>query len=258
LDGDVYFLDNVFSHTYGHHLTDDLPRLLAVKDKLPAATRYVVVAPLRDLKIKTLTALGVNMDDVVVVQGDDEVICERLWYINPLEDINWVKKDVCDLREKLLSAYCSEGEASSRRIFISRNNIDHRRLQNEEEILPILENYNFTIHYPERMKFEDQINSFKNAEIVAGAYGGGLINMIFSKNAKILELQDEMYAHRPWHWKLASLLGNSYYCLFGPLKNYDNHILQYGPPENCRGYLNTPFVINPDMLKRALDKIISD
>jgi capsular polysaccharide biosynthesis protein len=62
----------------------------------------------------------------------------------------------------------------------------------------------------------DQIRTFKDAEVVLGAFGAGLTNMLFSRpRSMILELQDPIFAPRPWYWKMASILGHEWRCCVG-------------------------------------------
>jgi hypothetical protein len=255
LDGDVYYLDNVFSHHYGHHISDDLPRLMSVFNKLPTSTRFVVVEPFRDEKLMSLAALGVKRENIVVVNGGSEITCERLWYVNPLDDITWNQKNVFQARDLIVKHYASDIVDSPSSIYISRQNLSNKRIINETKIIPILEKHNINVIHPEKLSVTNQINIFKNAKLIIGAYGGGLINMMFSSNANVLELQDELYAHRDWHWKWASILQHKYYCMFGPLNNFKEHVKNYGNPSNRKGYLKTDFFIRPESLNRALEKI---
>ena len=57
-----------------------------------------------------------------------------------------------------------------------------RRLINEEELLEVLEKYNFQNYFFEEMTMEEQIDLFSDAEIVIGPHGAGFANILFSKN----------------------------------------------------------------------------
>jgi capsular polysaccharide biosynthesis protein len=243
LDGDCYHLDTLYSHNYGHWLSDDLPRLVSALPHLPSSTRFIVNNPLPEFKMESLTALGINPQSIVPVKGFCQARCERLWYVTPLNDMVWNSKNVLKVRNALWKSYARDIKTASRRNYISRNNLPSKRLINEEKILPLLESHGFSMNRPEKTSLSQQVISFYNAHLVLGPYGAGLINMLFCKDAKVIELQDALYAHRPWHWKWASLLGIPYSCVFGPVAE-------------TQGYLNTSFSIDPEALKPVLDKAI--
>jgi len=55
-----------------------------------------------------------------------------------------------------------------------------RKMENEDELVKLLESFGFTEVFTELLSSEEKIALFQEAEIVVGAIGGGLANVVFS------------------------------------------------------------------------------
>lgn len=76
-----------------------------------------------------------------------------------------------------------------RRLYVSRADALFRRIVNEHEILPILEDYGFTLVKLEILSFQEQVKLFQEAEAVVLPHGSGLANLVFcSKATPVIEL----------------------------------------------------------------------
>jgi len=79
--------------------------------------------------------------------------------------------------------------SAKNRLFISRADALFRRVLNEEEILPLLNEYGFTSVKLEGLSFIEQVKLFRDAEAVVLPHGSGLANLVFcSKGTKVIEL----------------------------------------------------------------------
>jgi Glycosyltransferase 61 len=97
-------------------------------------------------------------------------------------------------------------------IFISRNfsSNKHRRLLNEEELLPFLKVFNIKVCHLETMTFVEQIQLFRSAKLIIGPHGAGLAWILFCNPAvKIVEIIDVIpkYGH---YRNICNHLGLSY------------------------------------------------
>jgi capsular polysaccharide biosynthesis protein len=241
MDGDCYYLDILLSVNYGHWLTDELPRLVTALPFLPSRTRFIAVDPIQQYKLESLETLGITADRIVKIQGYYRTRCERLWYATPANDMIWNPRILSQVKNTLLRAYDKCDKFGPARIFVSRNGLPHRkRLENEDELLPLIESYGFNVVRPECMSLAQQVRTFAKARVVLGAFGAGLINLLFCPPAQLLELQDSRFAPRLWYWKWASTLGHKYYTLVGPVVE-------------SNGWGDTTFSIKPDSLKQYLE-----
>lgn len=121
------------------------------------------------------------------------------------------------------------------RIFISRKPNNHGRcLLNEDDLLPVLEKYGFSRYYPEEFSFEEQIELFYDAEIVIGVHGYALVNLIFSRKIKVLELcsTDKIITN---FYLLSKSVGNNHEFLQNTnpaKKHYDDYYLDISKLSN--------------------------
>lgn len=103
------------------------------------------------------------------------------------------------------------------RIYISRNKSGKRTILNENEIIPILEEYGFRIIHSEEYTLEEQIQLFSNATHLLSIHGAGLTNMVFMPpNSKIIEIRhEEVNPMLNFFYALAHTFDMNYYYVFG-------------------------------------------
>ena len=116
-------------------------------------------------------------------------------------DLKWIRERAHNLIDS--------SAKHPKRLFVSRQKSGRRKISNLVEIENILTKYGFDIIYPENLSVKEQINLFSTAEVIMGPHGGGLMNMIFSIDALIIELLAD---HEACHHQfvLSNLLGLDY------------------------------------------------
>ena len=76
-----------------------------------------------------------------------------------------------------------------RRIYISRRQIERRKLANEPEVEQVFKEFGFHIIEPSGLTAAEVVSTFANCEFVAGPHGSGLYNVLFSRRKpKVLQL----------------------------------------------------------------------
>lgn len=120
-----------------------------------------------------------------------------------------------------------DGEASPKRIYISRNDARLRRVLNEESFMPKLEALGVTRVVLGKLPIARQVSLFREAEIVIGPHGAGLAHIAWCKpSTKIIEFFPSPDGPRGCvrnasydYWLLSNLLGLDYTCaLAGPIE----------------------------------------
>lgn len=99
------------------------------------------------------------------------------------------------------------------RLFVSRALVERRHITNEAELLKVLEPHGFEKVHPETLSVSEQIELFASAEVVIGAFGTGLTNLIFSPpNTLVIELQPEEVSRggNLFLWNLTSIRGQRF------------------------------------------------
>ena len=132
-----------------------------------------------------------------------------------------------------------------KKIFISRKNVSNRRSYNELEVQKCVEKYGFECYFPENDSIAEQIFVFKNAEIIVGATGAALTNLVFCDNkCKVICL-----ASYPLHYSpfitIAAFVGLKIYTL------HDNNLII-----SKKTNIQSGFSISIAELESTLDSIM--
>jgi hypothetical protein len=166
---------------YCHWLMDYLPRIELLRDDWP----ILVNGDLQPLQEESLQLLGIERDRLITLGYPGAYAVEHLrfpsinssWCVLPIpfrmEVVTW-------LRTKFKSVMSAGG---GRRLFISRQDAKTahgRRLQNAQEVIELVQRYDFEVVASEALSFQDQVRLFSEADIVVGAHGAGFTNLVFS------------------------------------------------------------------------------
>ena len=135
----------------------------------------------------------------------------RSTYSPSRDDLHW-------LRERMLAAtdHKVNGMDGGRRIYVSRQEATQgRKIANFGDLAPELERRGFECHVLERYSFAEQVALFRDAEVVMGPIGAGLVNMVWAENTRIIELfpQNDLVNNAglvPHFYFLAQLMGFEY------------------------------------------------
>ena len=107
--------------------------------------------------------------------------------------------------------------APYRKVFISRENAERRRLENEGEVWTILQAAGFERVAMERLTFREQITLMSESAVLCGISGAGFANMLFCPpGSHIIEISDPDYPS-PDFYALANALGHRYWLLRSPV-----------------------------------------
>lgn len=120
------------------------------------------------------------------------------------------------LRQNLKKTLQGASNPLVRRIFIRRNS-SIRNIVNAQEIEEVLIALGFLVIDPGQLTFSRQVAIFSNADIVVGATGAAMANLIFCKpTAKIIIMISDYRYISYWYWQnMACAVGNKVTYVFG-------------------------------------------
>lgn len=108
-----------------------------------------------------------------------------------VEDFLVANSGVEYIRNNILEETKLEGY---RKIYISRKNINNKRLFNNTEVAEMFAKYGFEIIFPENLSFEEQVEIFSQAKYIAGSTGAALTNILYCpSNATIITIIPKEY-----------------------------------------------------------------
>jgi hypothetical protein len=136
------------------------------------------------------------------------------------------------------------------RLYISRRKAARKKVENEDEIEPIIKKYGFEIVSNEEFSFLDQISYFSKAKYLISIHGSGLTNILFMKpGSSVLEFHKKKTNSKDWHshafWYLADCLGFDYY--------YQLCV----PTDTEHDYFTANFIVDPVKLEENIVAMLS-
>ncbi len=178
-----------FSKKYYHCLIDLVPRLYAAS-RIPGDVTLVMpersVPLTRELfelfrpdnvRYEFTAARRVRSERMVVIPY---VTLPGFGYLRP--------ECVAYLRGCVERKFAAKDTGGPSRFYISRSRAKHRRVTNEDQLAPMLKSFGVEIIQAEKLSISEQIALFRQAKLIVAPHGAGLSNILFSRDASIVEL----------------------------------------------------------------------
>jgi capsular polysaccharide biosynthesis protein len=192
---------------YGHWINDTVPRLHLLENSGVAYDRIVI--PDEFGFHRDMTAL-LGIDRAKMITARDLHLEARRLVVPNFPGIYgappaWACRYVRETFVKPAAA------AARRRLLVSRNKPGAaRQILNEDALLAALRPLGFERVFPEDFAFPDEVNLFRDAEIVIGALGAGMSNCIWCRpGAAMIELFSPCYVEVT-NWLIANQVGLRY------------------------------------------------
>lgn len=194
------FLNGLLSTGHYHRITEDIPTLLS----LPRSTK--IIARERDQKV--LEQFGISELKIVKDRGFIEV--ERLEFISKGNDVGYLHPAY---RTALLRQSQEELRPKAfRNVYLTREDL-RRSIRNEREVVQVVQSKGFEILDPASLSIKDQISLFSEAKLVIAPHGGAITNMIYSREASLLEIMPKERINRCFEWQ-SLVCGHNYQVYF--------------------------------------------
>lgn len=244
LEGEAYWITDIWSQGYFHWMTDTLARLYAIKDKIQ---NKILLLPGDYSKVEYINSSlePFSLQDVRFIQN--KFHCKNLNIPTHVALTgNYNEEIIRGLRNLYTNHYqVSNIDDSSERIYISRGKTQKRKIINENELINVIEKYGFrTIHFEDHT-FEEQVKIALGTRFLISNHGGGLSNILFMRSgSKMIELRKAGDNHNNCFYSLASCLNIDY---FYQLCNSPN------PDENAH---TANLIVECDLLKNNIEKML--
>lgn len=131
--------------------------------------------------------LSYNMLDEMQDSIPENISIENCFIIRtPLCSMYFPPYIIDYIRKKLTSHLPTTNVPYSKKVFISRADAPARKMTNEDEVFNLFEPFGFKRYNLGKMSALEQFTLFHNADIIVGAHGAGLVNMICCKQGTTL------------------------------------------------------------------------
>ena len=195
--GRTLVLASTGGDTYFHWITDVLPRLgLARRAGYNTASfDWVLVNGLtHPFQQETLKHIGIQKNRCLSFHKTELAYEIEEALLPSLPGVpGVVPPETVDF---LRNTFSTKKNSRSRKIFIGRGEAKHRPLIHEREIWAQLENRGFDSVDCGKMSVQEQAEVFGSAEVVVGAHGAALTNLVFCRpGTRVVELFSPAYVN---------------------------------------------------------------
>lgn len=250
------------AHCYYHWMLDILPKLGLLKKSGMELNDidHILVREVNDsFQLETLKRLGIDLSKVIETKDNPLFQCENLVHIILDNGINMkMNRFVPDW---LSSQFEQPAEDAERiKLYISRPKGVRRGVSNEDELLPILEKFGYTIQAMEGLSVAEQAGLFSKAKTLISPHGGALTNMVFAPSGcKVVELFGRHVY--PYYYGLASVCGHEYHTIlenaehdYPRLVSYKDAV-QYSSVAHQKQTRAQSFRVDPDLFRKTLQAL---
>ncbi|WP_416674566.1 glycosyltransferase family 61 protein [Egbenema bharatensis] len=221
IDREVFWVTDTWSQGYFHWLTDALPRLFMIQEKLENAT---LLLPGTYQKQEFITS-SLKPFSIQAIEFVHETFHCKDFKIptHTAPTGNYNESIIRGLRSLYTSFYQHEcSDLSYSKVYVSRGRAKKRKIANEAECIAVLEEYGFKTIYFEDYSFEQQVKIALNAQYLVSNHGAGLTNMLFMKpGSSVLELRRTRAARRNCYFALSSALYLKYFYQLCSSENFN-------------------------------------
>jgi capsular polysaccharide biosynthesis protein len=215
---------------YYHWYIDSLPRIYGLYDNSCREIEQITLLLTRKMNNEEFSILKALLPENVVVKEVSKNIRVKpdtyifLPFLSgdcsaylPEEYLDFYTDCIFNLFE------IDRGVPKTRKIFLSRREAKKRKLINEDEVSTFLQQYGFETYQLENLTIKDQVELFNSASVVIGQHGAGLTNLLYSSDAKVIEIFAHKNSHLNHYRHLAKAKKMTYTPIFlnGEHKNED-------------------------------------
>jgi capsular polysaccharide biosynthesis protein len=173
---------------YFHWLIECLPRLRGIRvyeERTGTDVSLLVPADLPEWIFESLRLVGVPKDRLVPAEAPVYRTSDLVVPSFPLPtatECAWIRAQVLERAAE------DVGVETGTNVYISRAGATERTVRNEDAVVSALSEYGFESYRLEELSVAAQARLFDEADLIVGAHGAGLSNLVFCTDGTALEL----------------------------------------------------------------------
>ncbi|WP_414661871.1 glycosyltransferase family 61 protein [Horticoccus sp. 23ND18S-11] len=224
LSGTYCHLGHPWSSAYYHWILEVLPKL-SILNQDPSTRKHPFIVPTlrHPFQLDTLRLAGISLDRIIQIPpSSGDITVDRLYFS---ESLGTTSNPSSRAVEWLRRTYLPTSKNPRRRkLYVSRRDAPSRRVANEDELVDFLSQEGFETICPGSMTFAEQVETFREASVVAAPHGAGLTNMIFAPpGATLVEFFGDNYING-CYWAISNLCDHRYGVVVSPSQTPDFHV----------------------------------
>ncbi|MBD1378981.1 glycosyltransferase family 61 protein [Metabacillus arenae] len=200
-------------NNYYHWMFDILPRIHLLNQSGIKVDKYIINGSLKfpELQYETLSVLGIPKNKIIETNDTFHYKAEKVVVSAVPRRLGRIPRWACDfIRNKFLENKKPTFLKEYERIYISRNDTEHRKVINEDELIKFIKPYGFKKVQIKDLSLQDQINLFYSATHIISPSGANLTNIVFcNPRTKIIEFSSTMVCEL--FWKISNYINLDYY-----------------------------------------------
>ncbi len=256
----LLFATSAGAHCYYHWMLEILPKLgMLERDGVDLATidHFLVREITGQWQLETLERFGIDRSRIVETVKQPQWRADRLLHIDLNCGINLKMHRFIPLWMKHL--YPSAQSTKTRiKLYITRPKGVRRGIANEEEFLPLLEEFGFTIMAMEGLSVAEQAELLSRADVLISPHGGALTNMVFCRPG--IDVVEIFSRHVfPYYYGLAANCGHRYHAVLeNPQEDYPrlvNSKIAQSFANDQHLTAGQSFDVPVDALKKTLERL---
>ncbi len=195
LPGSYILLARRGGQSYGHWLVDIVPRIAGLGRAIRFTDKFIFYSPVPPYARFLLKAIGISETQVIEFNWNFEALrVDELFVPEFVRLYDHFLPSTVGVWDKikayaLANAGLGWGESvTPTKIYVSRGKLhkDQRCLLNRAEVEHYFISRGFVVIHPELFSVPQQVLLFAQAEVVAGEYGSGLHNTVFSSEGTLV------------------------------------------------------------------------
>jgi len=181
---------------YAHWVYEQLPKLYWYRryiKKTGLRPTLIVSGTLSEWHHRSLVLLGHNPCSYVRHTPNSVIRFDRLLIPPHPRRTRGGEFQVCPtalrwVRNEMRSSVEGVSIDYPKRLYVSRRSADRRQVVNSGEVIGLIERHGLRALDPGGLSLDEQVQLFSGAQLIVGPHGGGLANIIYATDSKVLEL----------------------------------------------------------------------
>ena len=190
-----YFNEGIFigsSLNFGHWLHNNLAKLIYFDD-IELQLPIIINENTPKNSVECLKLIGIKEKNIIYLKAGEVNFFNKLhipmmpWHFDSTQGMWWTPNSFSTLRKYLSVGH--KTEKKELKLFISRKDAHHRRLENEDIIFKKLENLGYIRILPSELSIKEQVDlACQASEVISPQGAGSFLFLFMQEKAKLIEL----------------------------------------------------------------------